>query len=104
FFLSATAARLSIALSRRDALPISLHPTALVIDGDQQGARPAGAYVAAQRGQLPAVTEVACEEDNAAHQWMAQPRALCGGQAQAGDRKSTRLNSSHVKSSYAVFC
>src|SRR5438477_3028549 len=27
---------------------------------------------------------------------------LCGGDA--GDRKSTRLNSSHMSSSYAVFC
>src|SRR5690606_40354669 len=27
-----------------------------------------------------------------------------GEAAAAGDRKSTRLNSSHVKSSYAVFC
>src|SRR5690606_41818190 len=26
------------------------------------------------------------------------------GSAPAGDRKSTRLNSSHVKNSYAVFC
>src|SRR5690606_41898785 len=39
-------------------------------------------------------------------------RALAGGgrparrgrPADAGDRKSTRLNSSHVKNSYAVFC
>src|SRR5690606_41226524 len=28
----------------------------------------------------------------------------CGGQRRSGDRKSTRLNSSHVKISYAVFC
>src|SRR5690606_40547336 len=31
------------------------------------------------------------------------PRGRADGAA-AGDRKSTRLNSSHVKSSYAVFC
>src|SRR5690606_10819795 len=29
---------------------------------------------------------------------------IAGMLAQLGDRKSTRLNSSHVKSSYAVFC
>src|SRR5437868_11814620 len=29
---------------------------------------------------------------------------LEGGAGQAGDRKSTRLNSSHVSISYAVFC
>src|SRR5690606_39577676 len=28
----------------------------------------------------------------------------CGGGTPASDRKSTRLNSSHVKISYAVFC
>src|SRR5690606_41140933 len=27
-----------------------------------------------------------------------------GGHGSSGDRKSTRLNSSHVKTSYAVFC
>src|SRR5690606_40261415 len=29
---------------------------------------------------------------------------VAGGGAAVGDRKSTRLNSSHVKISYAVFC
>src|SRR5690606_40528830 len=29
---------------------------------------------------------------------------VCTGAVQARDRKSTRLNSSHVKISYAVFC
>src|SRR6266498_2488543 len=33
-----------------------------------------------------------------------QLRAVAGDSADAGDRKSTRLNSSHVRSSYAVFC
>src|SRR5436190_11864138 len=33
----------------------------------------------------------------------AAPRGL-GGPAQRGDRKSTRLNSSHTVISYAVFC
>src|SRR5688500_19181715 len=32
------------------------------------------------------------------------PRALWGGLAAAADRKSTRLNSSHLVISYAVFC
>src|SRR5690606_41365118 len=31
-------------------------------------------------------------------------REVVGELEQHGDRKSTRLNSSHVKSSYAVFC
>src|SRR6266700_7379765 len=39
-----------------------------------------------------------------------QPRWFCGptprtsARTEPGDRKSTRLNSSHVKISYAVFC
>src|SRR5207253_7652846 len=32
------------------------------------------------------------------------PAYLCGWTTQVGDRKSTRLNSSHVAISYAVFC
>src|SRR2546426_6700925 len=32
------------------------------------------------------------------------PRADCAGGECAGDRKSTRLNSSHLVISYAVFC
>src|SRR6266498_3589952 len=31
-------------------------------------------------------------------------RGGTGGRSPAGDRKSTRLNSSHVRISYAVFC
>src|SRR5690625_7052479 len=31
-------------------------------------------------------------------------RVGVGGNCSSGDRKSTRLNSSHVASSYAVFC
>src|SRR5690606_40997969 len=33
-----------------------------------------------------------------------QERGRCNGSSQRIDRKSTRLNSSHVKISYAVFC
>src|SRR5690242_21046784 len=33
-----------------------------------------------------------------------QPPGLRGTQAPVGDRKSTRLNSSHMSISYAVFC
>src|SRR5438874_8736344 len=44
--------------------------------------------------------------------WATQPRGVKGGSASkislmeptAPDRKSTRLNSSHVEISYAVFC
>src|SRR5207249_8887228 len=35
---------------------------------------------------------------------VAEATRLLGGILQPGDRKSTRLNSSHVSISYAVFC
>src|SRR3712207_7006515 len=34
----------------------------------------------------------------------APPRPACAPRAPLGDRKSTRLNSSHANISYAVFC
>src|SRR2546426_5720059 len=36
--------------------------------------------------------------------WTRCVSSLCVGQAATGDRKSTRLNSSHLVISYAVFC
>src|SRR5690606_41391279 len=38
--------------------------------------------------------------------WVMRTGSICGGgsRARLADRKSTRLNSSHVKISYAVFC
>src|SRR5690606_42072971 len=38
------------------------------------------------------------------HHGSAAPVRRIGAAARGGDRKSTRLNSSHVKISYAVFC
>src|SRR5436305_8734667 len=39
------------------------------------------------------------------HAWRVDhPRILAGVRHENGDRKSTRLNSSHVRISYAVFC
>src|SRR5690606_41883202 len=55
---------------------------------------------------LPEPTTLLLDEplnglDIAGIRWM---RALLRRLADEGDRKSTRLNSSHVKISYAVFC
>src|SRR6266496_5570690 len=41
-----------------------------------------------------------CPYASGCHGWFAAPRGACA----AADRKSTRLNSSHVEISYAVFC
>src|SRR5690349_21994412 len=38
------------------------------------------------------------------HSPVAPPSRSCGGRTHPTDRKSTRLNSSHVEISYAVFC
>src|SRR5690606_40630197 len=63
------------------------------IPGRRAGGRPQGAGAEVRRGRgalLPAAGGA-----------LRRRRHLLGGGA---DRKSTRLNSSHVKTSYAVFC
>src|SRR5690606_41835987 len=50
------------------------------------------------------------QQSGGQRRWSRRRRAVFGGEADreqlaiTGDRKSTRLNSSHVKISYAVFC
>src|SRR5699024_11980919 len=70
-------------LSLHDALPISR--AAALPDGARGGATPAGGDRGGGRGNVPL-------------------RPGGRGVRGAGDRKSTRLNSSHVSISYAVFC
>src|SRR5690625_6048044 len=67
-----------------------------------------------RRRRLHSLIEHAGEHATLAHlaadlqlTFVAQQKVFNNGQSQAGptrDRKSTRLNSSHVASSYAVFC
>src|SRR5690606_41368712 len=53
----------------------------------------------------PRGVEIDVRTDGAGRQERPAPQGdLARYVQQAGDRKSTRLNSSHVKSSYAVFC
>src|SRR2546427_8070649 len=86
FFFNDTATTEIYTLSLHDALPIS--GAALL-----RSAHPAGGPAAAElrdlRPEAPPDARVAREH----------PRA-----PQRGDRKSTRLNSSHSQISYAVFC
>src|SRR5690606_39583845 len=61
----------------------------------------------AKRGAFPEIDVVTVEEDAARRRLQraddeARERRLARGRG--ADRKSTRLNSSHVKISYAVFC
>src|SRR5690606_41164251 len=81
-------------LSLHDALPICHPPPAAVRRTHRRGAGPAGLALvrgAAAGGRAPGGQPQ--HRHAGAHR--AQPRR---------DRKSTRLNSSHVKISYAVFC
>src|SRR5690606_41558093 len=91
--------------SLHDALPISIIPLGLADRRDPNHARDPGddPIVVAEhdlgrapiveRGRPPAKARVADR---------VVPEGRLGGGAE--DRKSTRLNSSHVKISYAVFC
>src|SRR3712207_9097807 len=82
FFFNGAATTEIYTLSLHDALPISEQPRVLRV----------------ARKDLVAGTEV--EPGERAQDALARR----GGQRDVGDRKSTRLNSSHVNISYAVFC
>src|SRR5437870_7439102 len=78
-------------LSLHDALPIYIHPI------DQQ--RQAVAARCSRRETPNHIREVFLAVN--AQRWIIHPPDQ---QARGADRKSTRLNSSHVAISYAVFC
>src|SRR5439155_20058259 len=79
FFFNDTATTEIYTLSLHDALPISREPGA-----DRRTAAPVPPGAGARRGR-PTPSRTACTGSRR-------------------DRKSTRLNSSHVAISYAVFC
>src|SRR5690606_41668152 len=88
-FLTDPAPTETYTLSLHDALPICLRPADA--GGDHGG----------RDGQVP--PSVGAHVPDAGRGRAGRPAAR--GPADAGiDRKSTRLNSSHVKISYAVFC
>src|SRR3712207_9009374 len=89
FFFNDTAATEIYTLSLHDALPIWVGPALLGL-----AAQRLVVEVLQQRVQQPRV--VALVVDDA--------RPLGGEGHLVGDRKSTRLNSSHANISYAVFC
>src|SRR3989475_9154790 len=66
----------------------------------------ASSLVRSQRAMLPApMSCTACGEAvMAAETGVGVTGAVCGWGGAVGDRKSTRLNSSHSQISYAVFC
>src|SRR3712207_6855973 len=94
FFFNDTATTEIYTLSLHDALPISrrLAAAVAVSIGLHALAAAAGAPIQLAPGVL-------------ANQFIVSPDgALVVFQSYLGDRKSTRLNSSHANISYAVFC
>src|SRR3712207_7221698 len=96
FFFNDTATTEIYTLSLHDALPISG-------PGQRQGARLGlGQGERQRRSDRPRPPD---RRDRRADRRDPAPRlAAAWPQARAGDRKSTRLNSSHANISYAVFC
>src|SRR5690606_40844327 len=93
-------------LSLHDALPISaggrtpVAPPGVVAHGGDDGCR-GGAGEGGRRGAVRLCGHVAGARHGRVRD--VGGRGACGrGAAAGGDRKSTRLNSSHVKISYAV--
>src|SRR5690606_41126401 len=102
-WLHPTPATQSYTRSLHDALPISVNsPEAWQAVQDARNAsRPRSAWVAGTRARfvLPDAPGGDGEASGAA-----AGGDTSGTPAPGPDRKSTRLNSSHVKSSYAAFC
>src|SRR5690606_41610111 len=91
-------------LSLHDALPISDQAGAAAI-GRSRADRRANIHVAAQPVPGPAGRAARLAAGHAVLVGIAgRPAARPAAGRTPGDRKSTRLNSSHVKISYAVFC
>src|SRR5204862_5367479 len=88
FFFNAPPTTEIYTLSLHDALPICTASAA------RHGSRSRSRLRSAEPGR-------GADEMQARPRPMAAPRSVTGDE---GDRKSTRLNSSHVEISYAVFC
>src|SRR5256885_4839127 len=89
FFFNDTATTEIYTLSLHDALPICLHERGILSEqvGDTTQMVSEGAVLAVS----------ACLQ-------CSQIQSVVGQEMQRTDRKSTRLNSSHLVISYAVFC
>src|SRR5207302_9808348 len=98
-----TATALPSTLSLHDALPISPRGRGDVVLGGDTAAsgRPEGAAPFRPCQQLG---ERGGEGGDVAGRHQLAADAVGDDPGNAADRKSTRLNSSHVKISYAVFC
>src|SRR5690606_39435391 len=93
-------------LSLHDALPISeveaQRQVRAAMTSCDAPSVPAG--LLASLHSIPNTTELSTVPDNLAVDESGRLVAVQRPEQAAADRKSTRLNSSHVKISYAVFC
>src|SRR5437899_4806320 len=90
-----------MASARPVVYTLSLHDALPICDPHQQGVRPAAVVAGGESEREPDR-----ERDRLAAESHGErePRDRARGRARARDRKSTRLNSSHLGISYAVFC
>src|SRR5690606_40099581 len=100
-FHTAASSTARYSLSLHDALPISAAPPA---PGPTN--HPASKPGAASRAGAASRWQSASRHDQETHtvSWISPLHSSVGAASRRPDRKSTRLNSSHVKNSYAVFC
>src|SRR5690606_40702304 len=102
FFSTHTATTYIYTLSLHDALPILLKVKITENQLEKEQAFDIRRKVFVEEQQVPIHIEMDEHDDSAIHfvgYQLEQP--IAAGRI---DRKSTRLNSSHVKISYAVFC
>src|SRR5207249_8845681 len=101
-FFPSTPSTASSTLSLHDALPISILHTGDTVVVAEDFSVPGSTVVrSSTRGIVesdPAWDEDSCDPDRPIS------LRLASGELVSVDRKSTRLNSSHVSISYAVFC
>src|SRR2546426_7372292 len=87
FFFNDTATTEIYTLSLHDALPISQSP------------------ILSATASLPAISQAQCLDEHQEGGWQLTPTGIVKEETGVWrDRKSTRLNSSHLVISYAVFC
>src|SRR5690606_41480552 len=104
FPIPATATTVLSALSLHDALPISLRGVAAVSDHAELGALLDALDMGLRGANVPLAGSTHATLSNAARMLRVASDDIRAGRNITRDRKSTRLNSSHVKISYAVFC
>src|SRR5207302_9738279 len=99
YFLLATSTTDLYTLSLHDALPICFADSSSSANEVMKAVRQIGLRATVYQESFGPDQKLAHENVSRLRDQLGELRAL-----ETGDRKSTRLNSSHVKISYAVFC